>query len=119
MDLYEIRRRNVAWLCDRYGRSAVSERLGYLDNNYINGITAASSKTRVGNGTAKRIETELKGISTLPGWLDRPQWEDPQEIKQLQGRIVLLNTRQRRAVAALVDVFLVENAATQNPGEET
>ena len=85
MDMYEIRRRNLEWLCDEYGRNIVAERLGYSDTNYLNVLISVRSKTNVGNKMAQKIEQTFQEVSSRPGWMNVPQWEvtDREAIKRV------------------------------------
>ncbi|WP_346839804.1 S24 family peptidase [Microbulbifer sp. SAOS-129_SWC] len=68
MDIKDIRRANINLLADMYGRTDISEKLGYPDNNYINQL--CSGHGSFGSRTARKIEEALQ----LPrGWMDYPQ----------------------------------------------
>lgn len=54
MEIKDIRRNNINLLADKYGRTAIAEKLGYPDNNYINQL--CGGHTNIGSRTARKIE---------------------------------------------------------------
>lgn len=76
MEIYEIRQSNLSWLCEKFGRDAVSKRLGYRDNNYLSVLLSKNSKTKIGKKVSAKIEKVFSEISTKIGWLNEPQWEE-------------------------------------------
>lgn len=79
MEIKDIRMRNLNLLADQHGRTAIAEKLGYPDNNYINQL--CGGHTNLGSRTARKVESAF-GLPT--GWMDYPQWEGG--VKEALGR---------------------------------
>lgn len=105
MDNHEIRKRNLTWLCESYGRESVAERLGYEDTNYIKVLLSKKSKTQIGNRVAKKIEASFPDVSTIHGWMDRPQW-DISEREKIKDTIDAFPPRDLENVRTVLDALL-------------
>jgi len=70
MDLHEIRKRNMAYLGDLYGREGLSTALGYPDTNYVNGVI--TGYTTLGTKNATRFGERL---NLGANWLNEPHQE--------------------------------------------
>lgn len=71
MEIKDIRKHNINLLAGKYGRTAIADKLGYPDNNYVNQL--CGGHTNIGSRTARKIEAAF-GLAT--GWMDYPQKED-------------------------------------------
>jgi hypothetical protein len=75
MDIFEIRRRNLALLIDDLERRGVTrnmdqaQQLGALGSSYLSQLKGGK---KIGEDTARKIEA-ARGLAT--GWMDMPQWE--------------------------------------------
>ena len=81
MTVSEIRRANINYLAERWGRKELAERLGYSDTVYINQLCGGHGS--FGNRVSRKIEERL-GLQR--GWMDIPytQWnlyELPDDLK--------------------------------------
>jgi hypothetical protein len=90
MELHEIRKKNLEWLCDKYGRNIVASRCGYADTRYINVVLTRDSKTKIGNAVARKIELAFPEISQTIGWINSPQWPGVDGREQLRREVDLI-----------------------------
>ena len=93
MDIYEIRRLNLASICNQHGRETVVDKIDtWSDTNTLNQILSPKAGTRMGLNLSKKIEAAFEKPT---GWISVPHpdsWNesDIKTVEDLEDYELLL-----------------------------